>query len=216
MPRDPIVGAVVANELLDNLPFRLMQRTEAGWSEVFVAAGDDGSLTEQLGELPRDVADAVQSCAGEAPLGARVPWQEQAARWVADALRSLEGGLLLVFDYADSTPSLALRPQQEWVRTYRAHGRGRGPLDAPGTQDITVEVAQDQLAEPTSGSTQAEWLRANGVDALVSRARTRWHERASVGDLDAMRAASTIREAEALCDPAGLGAFTVLEWHVGG
>ena len=38
-------------------------------------------------------------------------------------------------------------------------------------------------------------------------------ERAAIGDLAAVRARSRITEAEALCDPAGLGAFRVLEWR---
>ena len=45
-------------------------------------------------------------------------------------------------------------------------------------------------------------------------ARRRWHERAHIGDLEAMAARSRLGEASALTDPAGLGAFRVLEWEV--
>jgi hypothetical protein len=49
----------------------------------------------------------------------------------------------------------------------------------------------------------------------VAAARATWHERASLGDLDALKARSRVGEADALTDPSGLGAFRVLEWDVG-
>jgi len=85
-------------------------------------------------------------------------------------------------------------------------------------QDITCEVAIDQLAavrEPDRVSAQAAFLRVHGIDLLVEEGRRVWRERAAVGDLEAVRARSRVRESEALLDPSGLGAFRVLEWLVG-
>jgi hypothetical protein len=59
---------------------------------------------------------------------------------------------------------------------------------------------------------QADWLRAHGIDQLVEDGRAVWRERAAIGDLAALRARSRVGEAEALLDPEGLGAFSVLEW----
>jgi SAM-dependent MidA family methyltransferase len=123
-----------------------------------------------------------------------------------------------MFDYADTTPSMARRPAVEWLRTYRRHARGEGPLVDPGSQDITAEVAIDQLAAvaaPDRDRRQAEWLTDHGIDALVEDGKRIWHERAHLGDLEAVRARSRVIEAEALRDPAGLGAFHVLEWDLG-
>ena len=39
-----------------------------------------------------------------------------------------------------------------------------------------------------------------------------WPSAPHVADLEALRARSRVSEAEALLDPAGLGAFRVLEW----
>jgi SAM-dependent MidA family methyltransferase len=119
---------------------------------------------------------------------------------------------VVVVDYADVTASLARRPWTEWTRTYRGHGRGSGPLSDLGGQDVTCEVAVDQLPGPTSNRSQAEFLRAFGVDELAAAARRAWEERAHIGDLEALRARSRVHEAAALIDPAGLGAFRVLEW----
>lgn len=205
LPRLPGSCIVLANELLDNLPFGLVERTATGWSEVHV--GWDGhALVEVLVPTNADLPDM--------PFGVRVPRQVAAARWVDDALALAgPGGRVVAIDYASTTRDLADRPVHEWLRTYRQHGRGAPPLEALGTQDITCEVAIDQLPEPTSNRSQAAWLRAHGIDDLVAEGRQIWTERASIGDLAAVRARSRITEADALLDPAGLGAFRVLEWY---
>ena len=46
----------------------------------------------------------------------------------------------------------------------------------------------------------------------MDEGRAVWRERAAIGDLAALEARSRVHEAEALCDPAGLGAFTVAVW----
>jgi len=75
----------------------------------------------------------------------------------------------------------------------------------------------DQLArlrDPSSSTTQADWLRQHGIEALVDDGRRRWEAGAATGDLASLAGRSRVREAEALTDPSGLGAFTVLEWRV--
>jgi SAM-dependent MidA family methyltransferase len=205
LPRLPGPCVVLANELLDNLPFSLLERTADGWAEVHV--GIDGDrLVEVL--VPSSHGADI-----DAPAGARIPLARAAAAWVEEA-RALagQGGRVVAFDYTSTSAALAQRPWREWVRTYRGHARGGPPLEGLGSQDITCEVAVDQLPEPSRTSTQAEWLRAHGIDDLVTEARARWQERAAVGDLAAVRARSRIGEAEALLDEGGLGGFGVLEW----
>jgi SAM-dependent MidA family methyltransferase len=214
LPVGPFDGVILANELLDNLPFRLLETAEVGWNEVRV--GHD--LAELLVTAPREAAVDAERFAPDAPAGARVPLQHQAAAWLRSALAALHRGRVAIVDYADTTPSLACRPWTEWVRTYRAHGRGGHPLADLGAQDVTCEVAVDQLAAlrpPAADRTQAEFLAAHGMAELVEEARRTWQERAAIGDLAAMTARSRVHEAAALSDPAGLGAFRVLEWTVG-
>jgi SAM-dependent MidA family methyltransferase len=215
LPPGPLDGVVVANELLDNLPFSLLERGPEGWLEVRVGPGP----AEVLATASEEDASLAGRLAPDAPVGGRVPLQRGAAEWLRSALGLLRRGRVVVVDYADTTPSLARRPWLDWVRTYRAHGRGGHPLEAPGSQDVTCEVAVDQLATlvrpPDADSSQADWLRASGLDELVAEARATWHERAALGDLQALKARSRVGEADALTDPTGLGAFRVLEWQVG-
>jgi SAM-dependent MidA family methyltransferase len=186
LPRVAGTAVVVANELLDNVPVDLTD------------GGHDVRVTSESGRLVLVDGD-----------GPRVPVQKAAARWVNDARAC---GRVVVFDYADTTESMATRPWTEWLRTYRAHGRGSSPLEDLGEQDITCEVAVDQLPTPTSNLSQADWLAQYGIDELVAEGRAIWEQRAATGDLAAIKARSRIGEAEALTDPNGLGAFRVLEW----
>ena len=121
---------------------------------------------------------------------------------------------MLVIDYGvDSYPVDTESPVAPDLPTSRPR---RGPLDGPGTQDITVDVAIDQLARSArrTRSPASHWLRAHGIDELVEQGRRIWHEKAAAPDVAALTARSRIGEAEALCDPGGLGAFRVLEWDV--
>jgi SAM-dependent MidA family methyltransferase len=217
VPVGPFRGVVLANELLDNLPFLLVERRGGRWSSIHVGLAADGVGLVEV-PVPADAATTalVRRIAPDVPDGARVPVQSEAVAWVRRSLGRLVEGRLVVIDYADSTPGLARRGT-EWLRTYRAHERGLDPLAEPGGQDITSEVAVDQLARvrpPDADRSQADFLGAHGIGELVDEGRRIWSERAHLGDLEAIRARSRVVESEALVDPAGLGAFRVLEWIV--
>lgn len=208
LPRLAAPCVVLAHELLDNLPFDLWERRGGTWWEVRVGAG--------FAEVVVPTEPPAWLAALDAPDGARVPVQDAARVWLRDACalaRVDDGGRVVVWDYCSTTAELAARPPTDWVRTYRGHERGGPPLADPGTQDITVEVCADQLAAsrpPTRATSQASWLREHGIDELLAEGRSALGEPAR--DLDALRRRSRVAEAEALLDPAGLGAFTVLEW----
>jgi SAM-dependent MidA family methyltransferase len=190
--------------LLDNLPFGLLERQAGGWAEVRV--GPD--LAEVL--VPVNAGPEL-----DAPAGARIPVQRAAHDWIEQARRLVSRGRVVAIDYADTTPSLARRPWTDWVRTYRGHGRGTLPLSDRGSQDITCEVAVDQLPPATANRSQADFLRSFGIDELADEARAAWRERAHIGDLQALVARSRVHEARALTDVTGLGAFRVIEWLQG-
>lgn len=200
LPDEPIVGVVFANELLDNLAFDLRQQSNELWRDVMVDVDASGELCD----LPH----------GER---GRVARHYAAIEWLQRALDLVKRGRVVVVDYATTSDAMSERDWREWVRTYRGHERGDHPLADPGAQDITVEVAFDQLAvvrAPSAQQTQDEFLRSHGIDELVAEGRQVWAERAHVGDLAAIKARSRISERDALCDPTGLGAFRVVEWAV--
>jgi NADH dehydrogenase [ubiquinone] 1 alpha subcomplex assembly factor 7 len=155
------------------------------------------------------------------PDGARLPVPTSMQDWLEQSAAVLRHGQLWVIDYADDVDGLLHRGPSGpsgWLRTYREHDRGAGPLDAPGTQDITCDVELGSLRRvarraglPVSReSTQADWLQANGLDTLVEAGRRRWSDGAHLGDLTAVAGRSWVVESAALVDPAGLGAHRVI------
>ena len=111
----PFDGLIVANELLDALPFRLY----ADGVEVLVGlertAGSRRCPNRRRGRCGRSS-------------GRR--WR----RWCAGSRARCAAGALLI-DYA-AVPGDPRDP----VRTYIGGQRGGDPLQAPGTQDLTADV----------------------------------------------------------------------------
>ena len=215
LPTDRCDGVVLANELIDNVPFRLGV-FDGQWREAYVTRQGD-----RLVEVLRPLADPPPAVLAITPRhGARMPLHDRAADVLAQSRDLVLRGRLAVIDYAVATTAhLALRPWREWLRTYRGHERGGHYLVDPGQQDITTEVALDQLCavlgDPSVVRSQAQWLQRWGVDELVDEGRQFWTEHAARPTLEAMRMRSRISEAEALLDPSGLGSFLVAEWQLG-
>ena len=222
LPVGASAGVIVANELLDNLPFDMVRSTPDGWEELRVALDDAGSDRYSLVATP--ASPGLVAGLPEVAAGARVPVQRAARSWVAEAHQVLGSGRIVALDYGADTCSLAERAGRSddpavglgWLRTHRDHDGGAWWLTDPGSCDITADVALDQVQADHRAEvcTQAEFLRGYGIDELVAEGRAAWAERAGVGDLDALRARSRTSEAEALLDPAGMGAFNVLVWPV--
>jgi len=210
LPGPGVIGVVVANELLDNLPFRLLV-FDGRWREATVAVAADRFV-----EVLVDVEDLPSWVPPTAPHGARIPWQQVAGAWVAQARATLVRGRVLAIDYVTPrTADLAAAPWRTWLRTYRAHERGGHYLAAPGEQDVTAQVALDQLPVPDGVRTQSQFLQRWGIDELVDEGRRAWDLARSRPDVAAMAMRSRVREAEALLDPDGLGGFLALEWLAG-
>ena len=209
-PDRTIQGVVLANELLDNLPFKLFVY-DSEWKEAFVGLGDGGKFIEVL--RPVDVIPEVLP--KSAPLGSRAPIQTAASQWMLNVSQKLSRGRVLVFDYcSESTGEIAVTPWREWLRTYKNHERGVHYLVDPGTQDITTQVMIDQLmmAIPELSVTQqSEWLHKWGINELVSEGMQYWEVHKSSPDVAALKMRSRVNEAQALTSLDGLGAFSVQE-----
>jgi SAM-dependent MidA family methyltransferase len=221
LPALELTGVVVANELLDNLPFGVAQRAGDHWEEVLVGVDDRvHGFVEVL--VPASAADAaaLDALVRDVPVpdGQRFPLPRGIDAWLRQCATLLHRGLLLVIDYVDSVDGLVQRGSGAWLRTYREHRRGASPLDAPGAYDITADVISEQLHRTARDVgfvfveqlTQAEWLTRLGAHDLAAAAREALGARGGRTDLDALAARSRVSEAAALTDPAGLGAHTVV------
>jgi SAM-dependent MidA family methyltransferase len=209
-PNRTIHGVVLANELLDNLPFKLFV-FDGTWKEAFVALGHGGRFVEVL----RTVDSIPEVLPKSAPLGSRAPIQTAATQWLWDVVQKVSKGRVLIFDYcSDSTSEIAVSPWREWLRTYKEHERGVHYLLEPGTQDITAQVMIDQLSVAfprISANSQAEWLQIWGIGELVSEGSRYWEEHKSSPNVRALKMRSRANESQSLLDINGLGSFMVLE-----
>ncbi len=209
MPDHAINGVILANELLDNLPFRLFV-FDGAWMEAFVAQTPDGAFVEVL-HKPTDVPAVLTQTAA---LGSRVPIQDAAYAWVNNALSLIESGSLLLFDYCtETTAAVAAMPWREWLRTYKDHERGGHYLVEPGSQDITAQVVLDQLPAGFNAMTQAHFLQQWGIDELVLEGKAYWENLSGAPDVAAIKMRSRAVEQGALTDSDGLGGLTCIRWN---
>ena len=212
---DAALHVVLANELLDNLPFDVARRGTDRWEEIRVDVDADGNFQPTRVDLDTGRDEVMCRLAPGAPAGATLPMPHAAVAWVGATHASLNArGRVVVIDYGATMSELATR-DGGWLRTYRGHERGRDPFAASGSCDITGDVAVDFVGLEhlaSSVTTQREFLEEHGIGDLVADARRTWHEQAATGDLAALAARSRVGEADALLDPSGLGAFVVMQW----
>ena len=147
LPALEVTGVVVANELLDNLPFGIAEWSDAGWTEVRIALTPAGGFAEVV--VPAEPGDARALDAITdgvvVPVHARLPIPRGIDGWLEACGQMLRHGTLIAIDYVDDARGLLARGPSSWMRTYREHERGGLPLEAPGAQDITADVAREQL-----------------------------------------------------------------------
>ncbi len=211
-----LCGAIVANELIDNLPVALAVRSGDGWIEHSVAQDADGFVFVDAPARP-GVAAWAAAYGGVVPEGGIVEVQLAAASWLRQAIDVIDG-VIVIIDYGGTAEELEPRRQLGTLRTYRGHHLGPDPLLEPGETDITVDVnftALLAVAESHGGNAtlhrQDDFLAEWGLREAVSKMRKRELELARSGDTMAQLALKSERiDAETLLHPRGLGDFRVL------
>ena len=174
---DRIRGFVIANEVLDVVPFSLVERRRGELRERGVIVTDAGFAWDDVrfpdGELRRRAAAVIPP--GDYDYVAEVGLAAEAlVRTVAGAL---EAGVALFIDYGFAEREL-YHPQRS-MGTMRCHYRHRyhnDPFFLPGLQDITAHVdftamaraAEQGGAEVAGYTTQAYFLISCGLAVLVS------------------------------------------------
>jgi len=170
-----IVGAVLANELLDALPTHRVE----GWldgslREVFVGLDGNGELADVVGTpstpalAQRLEAEGITLAAGQ-----RAEVCLALDDWVSGAAADLDRGLLLLIDYGYPAVKLydAEHRPDGTLRAYVRHRVHADPYRHLGQQDLTAHVDLTAVVRaaaaagltPLGSTTQAEFLA--GLDA---------------------------------------------------
>ncbi len=175
---DPITGAILAHEVLDNFPFRLFEVHEQGPMEVRVGAVRN-HLAEVLVAIGREVVELVAPALEHLEVGDRFELRTNLEGWVAECARALERGRLMFVDYGDLEPEIWTRHPAGSMATYRQGRLGSDPFEDVGDADITAHVnfsalgraAQDAGLELGPLQTQRGWLESLGLKDLVAELR---------------------------------------------
>jgi SAM-dependent MidA family methyltransferase len=190
------VDVVLAHELLDNLPFRLVRDGQ----EVRVDVDGEGFVGRSA-PLDAELRGYLDDADGELVVPTR------ALAFVDRIAAALERGYALLVDYGDEGLGGP-------VHGYRVHQPIDDVLARPGTTDITAAVdfalisrrAREHGLQAFPLRRQTEVLFALGFEEWLRDARSVQREQLATGQgLEAVRTWSARSRATMLVDPSGLG-----------
>jgi NADH dehydrogenase [ubiquinone] 1 alpha subcomplex assembly factor 7 len=213
-------GVVIANELLDNLPFLRIRVRDGDLVEIRVGVEGD-SFVEV--ERPLDEEGSVDRLLIDDALMDSVPPSAEGedavvpsgALWFVDDLGvSLRRGYAVLIDYASTNT------KAEGVHGYRDHRVLNDVFDDPGSADITAGVDLDAIARRARRNGLEAFETVSQRDALIALGLEEWlrdeleHQGRMLEQSRGLEAARTFggrSRARLLADPAGLGR---LRWLV--
>lgn len=207
----PVAGCVIANEVLDNLPFHRVRERDGRVVEVMVGA-EDGRLTEMEAEPSPAIAATVDGL--QLRPGEERPVSPAAGTFVRDLASVLERGYAFLFDYGfgpDETPGP--------VHAYRDHRVLADVLEEPGSRDVTAAVDLGALAAAARAAGLQVWGPLTQRDALLGLGFRTWMQglrsRQTEAQLrrswlDASRLYSERNKASLLIDPDKLGGLRLV------
>ena len=218
-------GVVIANELLDNLPFRLVERARA---RVDGGAGRARARRIRRGRRPGAARGRRRRRRRgrrrhDPRLAPASPSRPPPSTGSTSARVSCGAASSSSSITPTTAASLAARRKTSGsaptAATSAARHRSPRPARRTSRPPCRPSISSPTPHAPASGSSSTPprrtWLAALGVDELVDDARGLWRERAAVGDLEALAARSRVTEAAALTDPSGLGAHHVFVFAKG-
>jgi SAM-dependent MidA family methyltransferase len=210
----PIVGIIVANEVLDALPVHRVRRRGVAIREIAVDVGPDGRLVEV--ETPPStplVASYLADAGIQLVDGQTAEFTLGLEAWIGDVAADLARGVLLLIDYGAPAAALydPVRRRDGTLRAYVRHQVHDDPYRHVGRQDLTahVDVTAVERAAHAAGlttigiTTQAEALMGLGVEARLQAIQA--DPATTFEDYTVVRSALM-----RLLDPAAMGRFQVM------
>jgi SAM-dependent MidA family methyltransferase len=177
LPADPVRGVVLANEVLDALPFERFVVRDGGVRALGVASGEDGGFVARERAPNAALDTAVKQLLADLPHALPDGYTSEIGLltrpWIATLAAHLERGVALFCDYG--LPRAQLYHPERMHGTLRCHFRQRAhddPFVNVGLQDITAwvdftavaEAASDAGLEVLGFATQAAFLLGTGIE----------------------------------------------------
>jgi SAM-dependent MidA family methyltransferase len=207
---EPLPGIAFGNELLDALPFHLIEWRDGGWQECRVTLEADGGFSWHTTEITEPaLRQAIAPLGGNFAEGYRSEIRTNYEDFLRPLTRCLSTGLLVWLDYGFARPEYYHPDRRNGtLRTFSKHRAAENPLSAPGEIDITAHVDFTAVAEaalrlgcqPGIFQNQGSWLTTLAREWLLG--------------LEGQAQPSLLQAFQTLTHPAHLGgSFHVLELH---
>ena len=205
----PLPGIAFGNEVLDALPFQVLEWQGTRWNLCQVGCAPDGGFgwESQPAALDPALTAALAPLGSDFPVGYRSEVRTGYRGFFAPLLEALSSGMLLWLDYGFARPDYYHPARhQGTLRTFSRHRAADDPLLDPGEIDITAHVDFTAVAEaaialdarPLLFRNQGAWLTEIARDWLLS--------------MEGQPDARLLRQFQTLTHPAQLGGrFHVLE-----
>jgi SAM-dependent MidA family methyltransferase len=209
----PIVGVVIANEVLDALPTHRVVLRGAVLRELFVDSRNGRFVEVESAPSTPQLAARLEAEGVVLRDGQHAEICLELESWIATAAAGLARGIMLLIDYGDEARQLydAARRPAGTLLAYHRHRAHDRVLAAIGRQDLTahVDVTAVRNAALAAGlddlgtTTQGRFLAELGAGELL--VELQGAGRASLGDYLTARSA-LVR----MIDPAAMGSFKVM------
>jgi SAM-dependent MidA family methyltransferase len=165
---EPLPGFAFGNEILDALPFHLVEMSGGNWKQLHVCV-TKGKLSMQPRKIDPEslLATSLGNLGNEFPEGYRTEIRTGFGSFLGSISSCLVDGTMLFADYGFAAPEYYDRLRTTGtLRTFYKHTAGEDPLDSPGERDITAHVDFTCLAKsaepldyrPTVFCTQESYL----------------------------------------------------------
>lgn len=202
-------GIAFGNEILDALPFHLVEMDSGNWKELHVSSEFAFSKKDIEPGSPLELA--LGKIGVDYPQGYRTEIRTNFQSFLGKFSECIHNGLILFIDYGFAAPEYYERTRAAGtLRTFSKHKAGEDPLERPGEIDITAHVDFTALSAaaakygyaPTAFSSQGSYLTHLAAPLIIS------------GEFDDPK---TIAQFRSLTYPGNLGgSFHVIELTAGG
>lgn len=144
---DPLPSFVLGNEVLDALPFHVIESDGTGWRELGVDAAGEGFAWTDLGPASPELVAGLPM----RPAGYRTEVRDNYRSFLEAMKLGMSSGRMLWFDYGfDREDYYHESRTTGTLRTFSKHRAAEDPLVSPGKIDITAHVDFTALAEAGS------------------------------------------------------------------
>ena len=199
----PLPTFVIANEVLDALPCRRIQRTEEDWQEIYITCHGDEFIETLLPIAQENIPALLLQ--PEYPVAYRTEFRDNWHSLLRPLLSTISHGRLLWIDYGFAAPEYYHPARTDGtLRTFHQHRAGEDPLSLPGENDITAHVDFTTFAQ-TAITQGCEVLRFEPQEFFLTRIATALPQEPPMSPAE-------IRQLRTLTHPAQMGArFHALE-----